>query len=159
MSTRVRLVQKKSNRQATLGWARRDSKSLSWKALVRELLRRGRNFAANTSPVLLWTTRFTTPKVPLKHRKITLIISNRNRSHGQVGLINTKYRFTFQFPHGRHKQRITSFSSPAPPLSPDAPVDLQRKQNLWIKQVQHLVQHQSQCIPLHCDWALAFGKV
>lgn len=68
ISTRVRLVQKKSSRQATLEWARRDSKSLSWKALVRMLLRRGRNLAANTSAVLLWTTRFTTPKVPLEHR-------------------------------------------------------------------------------------------
>ncbi|KAG7283596.1 LOW QUALITY PROTEIN: hypothetical protein CRUP_020369 [Coryphaenoides rupestris] len=64
--TRVRLVQKKSSRQATLGWARRDSRSLSWKALVLVLLLSGRNLAAKPSPVLLWTTRLTTPKVPLQ---------------------------------------------------------------------------------------------
>ena len=66
--TRVRRVQKKSSRQATLGWARRDSRSLSWKALVLVLFLRGRNLAAKPSPVLLWTTRFTTPNAPLGSR-------------------------------------------------------------------------------------------
>lgn len=39
-----------------------------------------------------------------------------------------KCRFTFQFPRGRHKQRITSSSFQAPPLSPDAPVGLTEKE-------------------------------
>ena len=70
--TRVRLVQKKSSRQATLGWASRDSRSLSWKALVLVQFLRGRNLAAKPSPVLLWTTRFTTPKAPLENREDTM---------------------------------------------------------------------------------------
>lgn len=44
---------------------------------------------------------------------------------GRLDYINMKCRFTFQFPHGHHRQRIISFSSQAPPLSPDAPVGLQ----------------------------------
>lgn len=66
--TRVLRVEKKSSRQATLGWASRESRSLSWNALVLVLLLRGRNLAAKPSPVLLWVTRFTTPNVPLQTR-------------------------------------------------------------------------------------------
>lgn len=129
ISTSVRLVQKKSSRQATLGWARRDSKSLSWKALVRVLFRRGRNLAANTSPVRLWSTRFTTPNVPLKHREMISVIWNFSR--GEV-YIHMKCSFTFQFPHEHHRQRITSFSSPVPPLSLEIPVDLKTNQCITI---------------------------
>lgn len=141
ISTKVRLVQKKSSRQATLGWARRDSKSLSWKDLVRVLLRRGRNLAANTSPVRLWTTRFTTPKVPLKLKEMMFITLNLNSARGKIGLPHLEYRLTFLFPHGHHIRKITSFSSPAPPLSLETPVDLQRKPNLRLKQVHHNVNH------------------
>ncbi|KAF3834766.1 hypothetical protein F7725_027324 [Dissostichus mawsoni] len=81
MSTRVRRVQKKSSRQATRGCARRDSRSLSWKPLVRVLLLTGRNLAANTSPVRLWTTRFTTPKV---QRRLLHHLTHRGRGGGSL---------------------------------------------------------------------------
>ena len=128
ISTSVRLVQKKSSKQATLGWARRESKSLSWKALVRVLLRRGRNLAAKTSPVLLWITRFTTPKVPLNHRKMILW----DISRCLMGNLDIKMMiFTFRSPRGHHIQRITFFSSPALPHAPEAQVDLKKKNTTY----------------------------
>ena len=150
MSTSVRLVQKKSSRQATLGWARRESKSLSWKDLVRLLLRRGRNLAANISAVLLWTTRFTTPNVPLKQRERWRWLYQISEIVGSLHHVNMKHGFTFQFPHERHRQRRASFSFPVPPLSPETPVDLQRHHIIWLKQVQSLDWKQSQhilCLP------------